>query len=204
MANKQTDILGISSIEPDPETTSQQNAIEVDKNTEGDQLKASADDLFRQAKETAGDSYDAVATKAKSKLEKGKNEFSTGLLTVADSVRQMGGQLQNNAEGNRVTDLTSKYSGKAAGALEYVANYFERKDLREVVNDTQDFARRNPAIFFGTAFALGLLAARFLKSSPPKRGALTSGSPVGQATRGIPQPATGSPRESRGAAQRGA
>jgi len=30
----------------------------------------------------------------------------------------------------------------------------------------QQFARRQPAVFFGAAFGLGLLAARFMKSSP--------------------------------------
>ena len=32
------------------------------------------------------------------------------------------------------------------------------------MSDAEDWARRNPALFLGGAFALGLLASRFLKS----------------------------------------
>jgi hypothetical protein len=39
------------------------------------------------------------------------------------------------------------------------------RDVRELVQDAQQFARRQPAIFVGAAFAAGVLAARFMKSS---------------------------------------
>ena len=35
-----------------------------------------------------------------------------------------------------------------------------------MLSDVKDFARKNPAIFLGGAFAMGIVAARFLKSSP--------------------------------------
>lgn len=176
-----------------------QNMSGTDDNSK---LKTSATDLYQHAKETASDSYDAVATKAKSSLEQRKGEFSTGLKTVAESVRQMGGELQKNNEPNPVTDLTSQYTGKAAGAIEQVANYFERKDLRAIMRDTQDFARRNPAIFFGTAFALGVLAARFLKSSPPDRMDMRSDMQTGQQRQTVSPPAADN--QSRSAASRNA
>jgi ElaB/YqjD/DUF883 family membrane-anchored ribosome-binding protein len=187
MANQQKDQRKVSSTGPDQEPAASQNMQGADNpaqsmmGTDGDnKLKTSATDLLQHAKETANDSYEAVATKAKSSLEQRKGEFSAGLKTVADSVRQIGGQLKNAPENNPVTDLTSQYTGKAAGALEQVANYFERKDLRAIMRDTEDFARRNPAVFFGTAFALGLLAARFLKSSSPDRMSVASGMQTGR------------------------
>jgi hypothetical protein len=124
--------------------------------------------LYEQAKETASESYDVVANKATSSIEQRKNEFSSGLKTVADSVREVGGQIRTKGEPSQLTDMASEYSHKTAHALDGVANYFERKDLRAITRDIEDFARRNPAIFLGGAFALGLLAARFLKSSPPR------------------------------------
>lgn len=185
MANQQKDQRKVSTTSPAQDPVSPQNMQTAGDPTpnivgaESDsKLKTSATDLYQHAKETASDSYEAVATKAKSSLEQRKNEFSSGLLTVADTMRQVGGQLRNTGEPNRVTDLTSQYSGKAARAVEQVANYFERKDLRAIMRDTEDFARRNPAIFFGGAFALGMLAARFLKSSPPNRMSRPSGLPM--------------------------
>ena len=41
----------------------------------------------------------------------------------------------------------------------------KNKDVTELLNDAQRLARRQPALFVGGAFALGLLGARFLKSS---------------------------------------
>ena len=48
-----------------------------------------------------------------------------------------------------------------------------RSDL--IVRDLQDFARREPALVLGGAFALGFLAARFLKVGGPGGGRITNG-----------------------------
>ena len=152
----------------------------------GNKLKDSATDLYEHAKDKASDSYDAVATKAKTAVNEQRHEFSAGLKTVADSFRQMGGQLRTSPESSRLTELTSDITGKAAGTIENVANYFDRKDPREMIRDVQGFARRNPAIFFGTAFALGLLTARFLKSSKPDEMSRTSSMPLGQPNTALP------------------
>ena len=39
------------------------------------------------------------------------------------------------------------------------------RDVGELVNEVQRFARRQPALFVGSAFAIGVIGARFLKSS---------------------------------------
>jgi hypothetical protein len=156
----------------------------------GNKLKDSATDLYEQAKESASESYDAVAAKAKTAVTDHKNQVSAGLKTVADSIRQMGGQLRSAPESNRLTELTSDFTGKAAGTIDNVANYFERKDPREMVRDVQGFARRNPAIFFGTAFALGVLAARFLKSSKPDQMSRSTNMPMGQPKTTLPASTT--------------
>jgi len=82
-----------------------------------------------------------------------------------------------------LTDITARYSGTAANQIEKIADYFERKDLRAMMRDAESFARRNPAIFLGAAFGLGLVAARFLKSSPPSNARTT----------GMENPGTGLP-----------
>jgi len=49
--------------------------------------------------------------------------------------------------------------------MERVSNYLQRTDVAELVDGVEDFARREPLLFVGGAFALGLLGARFLKST---------------------------------------
>lgn len=129
---------------------------------------ATARSFYDQAKETAGQAYEAVTDKAATKLDEQKTTLSGGLTTVADSVRQVGQNLSSSKTDSGLTETAAKYTNTAAQKLEDVAGYFETKSVRDMARDLEGFARRNPAVFFGAAFGLGLLAARFLKSSKPR------------------------------------
>jgi hypothetical protein len=132
--------------------------------------KDTAKNLIDQAKTTASDAYGTVAEKATTKLEEQKSTLAGGLTSVAESVRSMGDNLNKSPEANPLADYTAQYATTAARKLENVASYFERKDVKEMARDIENFARRNPAIFLGGAFALGILAARFFKSTPAYSG----------------------------------
>ncbi|MBV9950087.1 MAG: hypothetical protein JOZ69_24820, partial [Myxococcales bacterium] len=60
-----------------------------------------------------------------------------------------------------------RYVSRAAEGVERASAYLRERQLRDVMRDVEGYARREPALFFGGAFALGLLASRFLKSSSP-------------------------------------
>lgn len=141
-----------------------------------EKVSDTASGILDKAKETASGTYDAVATQATSKIEEHKGELSTGLRTLADTFRKTGTDLKGAQQTTPLTDMTARYTGSAANQIEKVASYFERKDLKAMMRDTESFARRNPAIFLGAAFALGMLAARFLKSSAPDSRSMNSGS----------------------------
>ena len=119
------------------------------------------------AKNTACDAYDAVAEKASSAISDQKSNFSVGLVGVADTVRRVSEAFKYGDSKNRVTEYASTYSDTAANKLEKAAEYFETSDIKGLARDVESYARRNPAIFLGAAFAVGVLAARFIKSSPP-------------------------------------
>lgn len=125
---------------------------------------AAARSLYDQAKETAGQAYEVAAEKATTKLEEQKSTLSGGLASVAGSVRQVSDNLTGPDIQDGISKFTAEYSQLAARKIENVANYLERKSVREMYTDVESFARRNPAVFVGGAFVLGLIAARFLKS----------------------------------------
>jgi hypothetical protein len=140
---------------------------------------AVARSLYDQAKETAGQAYGVAAEKATSKLEEQKSTLSGGLATVADSVRRVSDNLRGPDVQDGIAKFTAEYSDVAARKIEGVANYFEQKSVSEMYTDVENFARRNPAVFVGGAFALGLLLSRFLKSGTNEgsyRGRSLSGS----------------------------
>ena len=125
--------------------------------------------LARQVRASASDAFDNVTTKATEKLEEHKSNLSTGLTNVASGFREFGNTIANKGTENQLTRITSEMSNAAAKKIDSAADYFESHDLTAMYRDVESLARRNPAIFLGGAFALGFLAARFLKSSNPRR-----------------------------------
>lgn len=138
-----------------------------------------AKDIYNQAKESVGKVYGVASEKAASKIDEQKTHLAQGISSVADTIRQIGGNLQDAENPNSVADATAKYSNTVADKVEQLSGYFEEKELREVMRDVEDFAHRQPVLFLGGAFALGVLAARFLKSSNQNRGSNRSSSRKG-------------------------
>lgn len=54
---------------------------------------------------------------------------------------------------------------RAARQVERASLYVRRSELRDMVSDLEELARRRPAILVGGSFATGMLLARFFKSS---------------------------------------
>lgn len=112
-----------------------------------------------------GQAIGQVKDKAASLIGEQKSSLASGIGTVADSIRQIGENLRTGDENNQIASLVGKYGDTLAERVEKFSGYIEDRELRELVRDVETFARRNPALFVGGAFALGVIAARFLKSS---------------------------------------
>lgn len=155
----------------DNSTASNNKSFENKNNSEGlsvESAKESAKGFYDQAKSTAGQAYGVATQKATEVIEEKKVDLAGGLTSVADSIKQVGENLSKTEEQNKITETAAKYTDSLAQQIEQISGYFERKEVREMVRDVESFARRNPAVFIGAAFAVGFLAARFLKSSSPK------------------------------------
>jgi hypothetical protein len=105
-----------------------------------------------------------------SKLDSQRERAATGLGSMVDALRESGRQL----EGQNAT--MASYVTGAASQLERFSGGIRDRDVNQIVRDVERFARQRPAIFLGSAFALGIVAARFLKSSGAENGADASGS----------------------------
>jgi len=103
---------------------------------------------------------DKVRQGATSQLGTQKNKATDGIGTVAQAVRQASQQLRTQQH-----ETIASYIDQAANQLEQFSTRLRDKDVGELVPDAQQFAKRQPAVFIGSAFAIGLLGARFLKSS---------------------------------------
>ena len=125
-------------------------------------------DILDQAKKSTGDvagkAYDIAAEKATSKIVEQKTNLAQGLSSIADNIRQMGESLRGEEDPHGVAKFTADYGDTLAEKVEQVSGYLDKRDLGALVNDIEGFAHRNPVLFLGAAFALGIGAARFLKS----------------------------------------
>jgi hypothetical protein len=116
----------------------------------------------QQAANAAGAAIEQASEQAKAQAYSQKERAAGSLESVADALRQTSDQLSEDGQ-----DLVGQYVEKAADQVDRVTGYLRERTFDEMIGDVQAYARRQPAIFFGGAFALGFLAARFLKSSQP-------------------------------------
>lgn len=94
-----------------------------------------------------------------------KERATDGLGSVAQAMRQSTQQLREQRH-----DTIAQYVQQAADQLEQLSTRLKEKDVGELVADAQRFARERPALFVGSAFALGVIGGRFLKSSSESDG----------------------------------
>jgi hypothetical protein len=102
----------------------------------------------------------SVKERATAQLSTQKGRAAEGLDVIAQAVRQTTQQLRNDQH-----DTIAQYADRAAEQLERFSSSVRDKDLNALLQDAQQLARRQPGLFIGGSFVLGLLAARFLKSS---------------------------------------
>lgn len=89
-----------------------------------------------------------------------KDVLAEQLVGIADAVRQTARYLSEN---NRSS--IASYAEQAAQGMDRFSNSLRQQDLGSIINQSKDLARRQPALFFGTAVGIGLLLSRFIKSS---------------------------------------
>ena len=153
-----------------PSESAKQTAAQVTEvlrgNTQG--VTEAAKTAVGQAKDAVGQAATQIAGKAQEQaatvLDQQKHNLTEGLGGVADNIRTLGDNLGKSE--SPIADVAAKYSGTLADQVDNLAHYFEQRNIGDLAGDLQTFARRNPTLFVGAAFTLGLLAARLIKSNP--------------------------------------
>ena len=121
--------------------------------------QGAADQVKEKARQFAGKATEQAKTKARSSVDSGKERAAETVAAVAQTLR--GGDRAPLEENEQVV----KFLGAAADRMEHLADYLRTTETDELVRQAESLARRQPAVFLGGAFMLGVLGARFLKSS---------------------------------------
>jgi hypothetical protein len=97
---------------------------------------------------------------ATTQLNNQKERATEGIGSVVQAVRQSSRQLRQEHH-----ETIAGYVEQAADQIDRFSQRLRDRDVTQLIGDVQRFSRRQPAAFVSGAFALGLIAARFLKSS---------------------------------------
>ncbi len=103
-----------------------------------------------------------IASKAGEKImdtaERQKAVGADYVDNIADAVRRAAGEFEGQVP------QAAQYIRYAADQMESMSDSFRRRDISQMMQDVQSFARRQPTAFLGLSFIAGFAAIRFLRS----------------------------------------
>ncbi len=126
----------------------------------GEETKAAVVETAQQLKEKVTSVGQDVKERTQSVIDEGKTKLTSGLDAVASTLGRTSEEMQANELGQ-----FAPYGEKLQHWTEGLSDYLKNAKAGDLLHDAETLARRQPALFLGGAFALGLIAARFLKSS---------------------------------------
>ncbi len=130
--------------------------------TEG--IADSAKQAGSQAKEAAARAFSQVRDQAASRADQQRQTLASGIGAVAQAFQSMSEELKSKDQGP-IAEYTAEFGSAIGGQVEKIGTYLNGRDIKQLIGDAEQFARRSPGAFLGTAFVLGIAATRFFKSS---------------------------------------
>jgi hypothetical protein len=109
-----------------------------------------------QAVKIVGQARKQVTASVKSQTTRG----ATIATVLGSTLHDAGSQLREQNEAAIAT-----YLDQAADQIEHVGSMLENQEYGQLIGAVQEFARRQPVLFFAATVAVGVVGARFLRSS---------------------------------------
>ena len=130
---------------------------------DGDQSRSDLGDRLssvgEEARKHASAAADAVKEKARNAAEQRKAAGADQLGGVAHAAEAAANELQGKMP------QAAEYVRGVAGQLDSLASTMRERSVDDLISQTADFARKQPAAFFAGTVAVGFALSRFLKSS---------------------------------------
>lgn len=160
----------------------------------GQDIKSQASEFADSVSQVVKDQASGISSAAKEMTsdatERLKSAVNEQKSASADYLGSVAHAVERAAEGfERDVPQAAKYIRQAADRIDSVADAVRQRDLQQLVGEVEQFARRQPTLFFGGAVILGFAALRFFKSastgarSPSERGYPGAYVPTGQSQR---------------------
>src|SRR3712207_4687124 len=121
-----------------------------------------------RVEQTASTVVDQARQVAETRVSTQKDRAAETLGTVAQTLRDSGSSLREQQP--QIASLVDD----AATRVEGLSSYVREHELGDFISEAESFARRQPLVFLGGAFAIGFLASRVLKATSGGAGGSSS------------------------------
>lgn len=161
--------------------------------------KQAAQDISQQVQQQAGDVIEQTAGQLADTAVQVKQQATTafvdqrdkavsGLNGLAEALRQTARSLSEAAGGDsQIPAGIAPLVDEAAERLSQSADFLREKDITGLLSEAQQLAKKQPALFMGGMFAVGLVGARLLKGTMGDDSQSGSSSGTGQGMGGQSQ-----------------
>jgi len=138
--------------------------------------KSAAQEIAGTAQEQATQAIDQVVSQTVDTVAQVKEQAGSvfmdqrdravaGLTGLADALREASRTLANQTDGNGATAAMGPFIEDIAHRLSSSADFLKEKDVRQLVDEAEEMARRQPLAFASALFAVGVVGARLLKGT---------------------------------------
>jgi len=172
-----------------------------------EQTQERAAEVISQATEQTTQMVGDVKEQVTTSFTEQRDRAVVGLESLANALREAGKNLEKAANeasnGSQAPAMLGPIVEEAADRLAQSATFLRDKDMTGLLDEAQNLARKQPLLFMGAMFGIGVVGSRLLKGAPSEsandqggqsessagesqRNSTTSFSPTGQSA----QPST--------------
>jgi len=124
------------------------------------EAKEAVQQVKERVKEGASEAVGEVRQQARSAIREQKDYAAERLSSVSEALHDSADRLRKD-EATTFAALIEQ----AADRIDGFSQYLREQDLQDMIDAAQNWARRNPVLFLGGSFVLGLVIARLVKST---------------------------------------
>jgi hypothetical protein len=117
-------------------------------------------DDMDKAKAKASETFEEARRQGKSRVSTEKNRAAEQAGKLSDALGEASARLRDEGEPS-----LARYTDQLASSISGLAEKFRERSVDDLLRDTRDLARREPALFLAGSVALGFAISRFFKAS---------------------------------------
>lgn len=151
----------------------------------GQEVRRRTRETAELVREQAVEQATAIKDRAIEQIDCQKNGVATKICDVSGALKRAADDLEQHED----TQLAAQ-ARNLAQRIEGIGSHLRDSQVNDLLEDAEQFVRRNPTLTLGGLFVAGFTLARFLKARPPRYQSVGFQSPTGGPA-GSMQPTSG-------------